>query len=227
MPHLPALLLVLLLATVAGWAHAARPMQTEDAPAMAPQACELESADTRLSGSGESSRRTYLQLGCGIGWHTELALQAATHRELVLGGKTRVAAVPWQGGEAEFSLAWNLARHRADDAWHRSSAGLLLAVTAPLTRDWTVHGNLGHLRDEVLQRRSMTWALGVEHNGLGGEGRWQPMLEMFGDDHGRRWANAALRVGLVRDQLYVDGSLGRQLGGQRSRLVTLGLLLAF
>ncbi|WP_422010360.1 hypothetical protein [Roseateles sp.] len=219
--------LALILAAAACPAEAARPMQTEDAPVMQTRACELESASADLRSDGQHARRSYAQLGCGIGWHSEVAVQAARPQELALGGKTRLAAMPWWGGEAAFSIAWNLAHHHADARWRRSSTSLLLAATAPLSRDWVVHGNLGHLRDQALHRRSMTWALGAEHNGLGAEGRWQPMFEVFGDDRGQRWAHAGLRLTLVRDQLCVDGSLGSRLGVRGERLATLGAVFAF
>ena len=76
-------------------------------------------------------------------------------------------------------------------------------------------------------RRSTTWALAVEHGGLGEGGRWQPMAEVFGDDLGKPWANAALRVVLLPDRLFVDASYGRQFAGARARLKTAGFKLAF
>jgi len=208
-------------------AHAGRPLQTDDAPVMDPQACEIEGAYSDRRAAGGNQRQSYLQLGCGIGWGTEIALQALKPRELVLGGKTQVFSEPWADGDAQLSVAWSLAHRRVQTAWRRSSAGLTLVASAPLSRSWVVHANLGHQRDELLRRCSTGWALAAEHNGLGEAGRWQPMVEVFGDDHGRPWANAALRVALVPDRVFVDASLGRQLGGAKARLVTAGFKLAF
>ncbi|HEY9024760.1 MAG TPA: hypothetical protein VIP05_10685, partial [Burkholderiaceae bacterium] len=202
-------------------------LQAEDAPTMAPRACELEGAQAHWRDGAGHARQSYLQLGCGIGGGTEIALQAFKPRELGLNGKTQFFSTAWGEGEAQLSLAWSLNHRRMETAWRRSGAGLILVASAPLSRDWTVHANLGHARDELQRRRSTTWALAAEHNGLGEAGRWQPMGEVFGDDHGRPWANAALRVALMPDRVFVDASLGRQLSGAKARLATAGFRLAF
>ncbi len=190
---------------------------------MDPRACEIEGAHSHWRDPEAARRQTSLQIGCGIGGSSEIALQAIRPRELALGGKTQV----WRGDEARITLAWSLAHRHVAAAWRRSGAGLMLVASAPLAGDWVVHANLGHQRDELLRRRSTTWALAAEHAGLGGERRWQPMAEVFGDDRGRPWANAALRVALWPDRLFVDASLARQLGGANSRLATAGFKLAF
>jgi hypothetical protein len=219
--------LLLLLTVTAHAAHAGRPLQADDAPTMAPRACEVEGASSHWRSGGETQRQSYLQLGCGIGGGTELALQAFRPRELGVNGKTQVFSTPWGEGDAQLSLAWSLNHRRVETAWRRSAAGLILVASAPLSRDWVMHANLGHARDELQRRRSTTWALAAEHNGLGEAGRWQPMVEVFGDDHGRPWANAALRVALLPDRVFIDASLGRQLGGAKARLGTAGFRLAF
>lgn len=216
-----------LLALTLHAAHAGRPLQAEDAPTMAPGSCEVEGASSNWRSGGQTQRQSYLQLGCGIGGGTELALQAFTPRELGLNGKTQFFSTGWRDGDAQLSLAWSLNHRRVETAWRRSGAGLILVASAPLSRDWTLHANLGHARDELQRRRSTTWALAAEHNGLGEAGRWQPMAEVFGDDRGRPWANAALRLALVPDSVFVDASLGRQLGGAKVRLATAGFRLAF
>ena len=194
---------------------------------MAPRACEVEGAFSHWRDGAGHTRQNYLQLGCGIGGGTEIAMQAFKPHELGLNGKTLFFSTAWGEGDAQLSLAWSLNHRRVETAWRRSGAGLILVASAPLSRDWTAHANLGHARDELQRRRSTTWALAAEHNGLGEAGRWQPMAEVFGDDHGRPWANAALRVALVPDLVFVDASLGRQLGGAKARLATAGFRLTF
>jgi len=218
---------VLSLALAACTAQAGRPLQAEDAAVMDPRACEIEGAhgDWRLGGDGQ--RQTSLQLGCGIGWGSEVALNAIRPRELALNGKALLASATRPDGDAQLTLAWSLSHRHVETAWRRSSAGAILVASLPLTRDLTLHANLGHQRDEMLGRRSTTWALAVEHGGLGEGGRWQPMAEVFGDDRGKPWANAALRVVAVPDRVFVDASYGRQFAGARARLKTLGFKLAF
>lgn len=214
---------IALLLAAWGPAEAGRPLQTEDAGVIDPGGCELEGAHSEWRQPGAGVRLSSLQLGCGLGAGTEVALQAVRPRELALVGKTQLMAV----GATQLTLAWTLAHRHVETAWRRSGASLNLVASMPAGADWTLHANLGHLRDELQRRRSTTWALAAEHNGLGPEGRWQPMAEVFGDDRGRPWANAALRVTLVPDRVFVDGSLGRQLGGTRARLATAGFKFAF
>lgn len=210
-----------LLACTATWAG--RPLQTEDAGVIEPRGCELEGAHGEWREPGAAQRRSSLQLSCGVGLGTELAVQAASPKERLLGGKTQV----WTQDEAQLALAWSVAQRRQSGGWQRSNAGLTLVASRPWGRDWLVHANLGHLHDGLQRCRSTVWALAAEHNGLGPDARWQPMVEVFGDDRGQAWANAALRVVLVPGQLFVDGSLGRSVSRGATRLGTVGFILAF
>jgi hypothetical protein len=216
-------LALLLLSVTVSLAHAGRPLQAEDAAVMAAHSCELEGARSAWRVDGQGQHQRYLQLGCGVGWGTEIALQALQPRELALSGKTQIAGA----ARAQLTLAWSLGHRQVETAWRRSTAGLVVVASAPLSGDWVMHANLGHQRDELAHRRLTTWALAAEHNGLGDASRWQPMGEVFGDDRGKPWANAALRVAVVADRFFVDASLGRQLGGARARLGTLGFKLAY
>ena len=221
--HRPTAIVIVCLLSAPGTARAGRPLQAEDADIMEAHACELEGAHSHWREPAAAQRQTSLQLGCGMGWSSEIALQAIRPRELALGGKTQV----WRDGDARFTLAWSLAHRHVEAAWRRSGAGLTLVASVPLAGDWVVHANLGHQRDELQRRRSTTWALAAEHSGLGESGRWQPMAEIFGDDRGLPWANAALRVALWPQRLFVDASLARQLGGANARLATAGFKFAF
>jgi hypothetical protein len=223
MRHLPALGLAL---AVCG-AEAGRPLQGEDAPVIDARACEIEGAYSDWRTGEDNTPQSYVQLGCGVGGETELAVQVLKPRELGLAGKTRLLAAPWAHGEAALSLAWGLTQRRVDAGWRRGSLVINLAATLPVTADWMTHWMIGHQRDGIERRRSTNWALGVEHNGLGDDGRWQPMAEVFGDDHGHPWLNAALRFAVRPERVFIDASLGRRLGGRRAHLMTAGFKLAF
>jgi hypothetical protein len=218
---------VLALALAACGAEAGRPLQSEDAPVIDASACEIEGAYSDWRAGGDNSPQTYVQFGCGVGAQTELAVQLLKPREVGLAGKTRLLAAPWPHGEAALSLAWGLSQRRVDAGWRRSTTVINLAASLPVARDWVTHLMVGHQRDVLERRRSTNWALAVEHNGLGDEGRWQPMAEVFGDDHGRPWLNAALRFAVWPERAFVDASLGRRLGGGRAQLMTAGFKLAF
>lgn len=206
-----------------GAALAGRPLQAEDAGVIDLNGCEVEGAHSHWRQDGESQRQSYLQLGCGVAEGSEVALQLLRPRELALGGKTQLGRL----GEAQFTLAWSLAHRHLPQGWRHSGTGATLVASAPWGQAWQLHANLGHLRDERARQATTTWALAAEHNGLGEDGRWQPMAEVYGDDRGQPWLNAALRLTLVPGRAFVDASLGRQLGGTRARLATAGFKFAF
>lgn len=62
---------------VAAPSHAGRPLQTEEAGVFERADCELEGASARLKLSGLSAREHSLQIGCGVGAATQLALAVA------------------------------------------------------------------------------------------------------------------------------------------------------
>ncbi|HYJ98956.1 MAG TPA: hypothetical protein VEX14_12920, partial [Burkholderiaceae bacterium] len=80
---------------------AGRPLQTEDAGVLARGECEVEGSTARLSAAGAVERSHGLQLGCGIGISTQLALAgmllqgdaADDARGAELNGKTAL----WRG----------------------------------------------------------------------------------------------------------------------------------
>ncbi|MFG6468210.1 hypothetical protein [Roseateles sp. BYS87W] len=223
MPRLRDPLLMALTGWVAVAAQAGRPLQTEDAGVIEVRHCEVEGVRSRWQQAEGGLSQSSLQLGCGLVVGTEVAFQAIDPSEFALVGKTQLVAV----GDAQLTLAWTLAHRHVAAGWRRSGAGLTLAWTAPLAPHWDLHANLGHQRDEMRRSGSTVWALAAEHHGLGEDGRWQPMAEVFGDDRGQPWVNAALRFAAVPQRAFLDGSLGQRLGAGRARLVTLGFKLAW
>ena len=220
-------LTALSLALAACGAEAGRPLQSEDAPVIDAKACEVEGSYTDWRTGGDDTPQTYLQLACGVGGNTELALQAFKPREVGVAGKTQLFSAPWRDGEAALSLAWSVSQKRVGAAWRRGTVVLNLAASVPVSRDWVMHAMLGHQRDEIQNHRSTNWAVAAEHNGLGDDNRWQPMAEVFGDDHGKPWVNTALRYALVPERVFVDVSLGRRLGSSPAHLMTAGFKFAF
>lgn len=229
--HPRALLGVLFGATIALSAHAGRPLQAEDAGVLDRGVCEVEGAVARLSADGTTARESALQLGCGIGLNSQLALGAASAKEggarargLALAGKTAV----WSGqgdDPAALALAWGLQWLKAHgDSWRHAGTDINLVYSRPLPAELTLHANLGHSRDEAGKQRSTSWALALEHAGYGSLAL---MAEVFGDDREAPWWNLGLRWSAVPERLDVDLSYGRQMASGRPRLVTLGSKLAF
>ena len=122
-------------------AHAGRPLQTEDAGVIVRGDCEVEGVAARVSLAGQHGTGRSLQLGCGIGADTQLALAATrasaageTVSGWALGGKTAL----WRsaGDEAPaFALAYGAAWERAAGQGLRHSMSVVSAVySAPWPR---------------------------------------------------------------------------------------------
>jgi hypothetical protein len=183
----------------------------------------------RTVGIGVVSPERALQLGCGIGFDTQLALGLArasaggAHADgLALGGKTSL----WKGSEdAGLALAYSLAWGRAGGgSWEHAETALNLAYSRPTSKELTLHANLGHARDEIGGAAATTWSLALEHAGFGA---LAPMAEVFGDDREGPWWNLGLRWTVADEKFYIDASYGRQMASGRARLVTLGFKFAF
>lgn len=228
--HRPSLQLPLALLLLLGEAQAGRPLVSEDAGVIARDHCELEGAASHLSGSGSQHG---LQWGCGVGGDTQIAVKvggaAGGIRTVELNGKTQWLSWGVSERPGGLALAWALDGARSPEHGLRHSlSSANLALSTPLGGYATLHANLGHTRDELAGRASTTWSLALEHDGVGAEQRLQPMLELFGNDHDSHpFLNAALRWAALPGRAFIDGSAGRELGGARARLVTLGFKLAF
>jgi hypothetical protein len=221
-------------ALTAAPAHAGRPLQTEDAGLLDRGNCELEGATARLKAFGATARETSLQIGCGIGVSTQMALALSGGKDDGLGsrgvelnGKTRL----WTGEAAKdeepaaLVLAYALSSAKASaDKWRHAATELNLAYSRPLPSALTLHANLGHARDEIGKMRATTWSMALEHAGFSG---LAPMAELFGDDRAAPWWNLGLRYSAVPDTLFIDASYGRQIAGGRPTLVTVGFKFAF
>jgi hypothetical protein len=229
-----ALIAALVVGLLPQAAHAGRPLQTEDAGVLDRADCEVEGFTARASAFGASVRENALQLGCGVGASTQLAVAVAQAKEagisargFELNGKTRL----WQGAAAkvgeppELALAYALGWARVSgDKTRHAATELNLAYSRPFGAEWTVHANLGHARDEIAKVRATTWGAALEHAGFG---TVAPMAELFGDDRNAPWWNLGLRLTAMPDRLFIDASYGRQMASGRPRLWSVGFKAAF
>lgn len=116
-PTLRSVAAALLGAALALPAQAGRPLQTEDAGVLDRGSCELEGAAARESASGASAREASLQFGCGIGWDSQVALNAAHAK--ADGDSARALALHVNLGQArdetgnQRSTTWGLAFEHA------------------------------------------------------------------------------------------------------------------
>lgn len=230
-PRTPVLLTALACAALSLSAQAGRPLQTEDAGVLERGDCELEGATQRVSVDRARATEHALQFGCGIGFRSQVALNASTAKDggersrgLALVGKTGL----WTGAgdtPAGLTLAWALRWGKDDGQPHRhAGTGFNLVYSRPLPAYLTLHANLGHARDEQSRQRSTTWGLALEHAGFGPVA---PMAEFFGDDREPAWWNLGLRWTVVPEKVFVDVSYGRQMSSVQPSLLTAGFKIAF
>jgi hypothetical protein len=220
----------LLLVAAAAYAHAGRPLQTEDAGVLGAGECELESFIARERARGAPTARTVsAQIGCGIGLHTQLALAAARVRvdgehddDVALVGKTWLREL--RDDHAGVTLAYALGAARAPGgSFRHSSTQVRLVATVPHA-GWLLHADVGAARSETDQVDSTTWGLAVERSGVGA---LDLMAEVFGDDRTDPWVNLGVRWSMLPRRLMLDASFGMQLDAARARLLTVGLKFAF
>jgi len=229
MKTLPWLFLLLAVGTLRP-AQAGRPLQAEDAGVLERGHCEAEGVLQRQDEPlVPRAHATGLQLACGVGGSSQIALAALDARSggspaqrLRAGGKSEL----WRGAgndAAAFTLAWGATAGRAEGkSWAHVGTDLNGVASIPTDRA-TWHLNLGHLRDPASRQRSTTWALAFERDSVGG---WAPMAELFGDDRGAPWWNLGLRLTAQPDKLYFDLSYGRQVAPGRPSLLTAGFKFA-
>jgi len=214
-------------------AFAGRPLQTEDAGVLARGTCEVEGSSARLSAADSRERSDALQLACGVGGATQLALAIRSLRidatddaqGVEFNGKTEV----WHGSGGDDAPALTLAYafhavKLGGQGWRHALSEARLVYTRTLHADWLLHGNLGHARNETSHTRATTWGLAFEHTGMGA---FAPMAELFGLDRSPAWWNLAVRATVARDALFIDASYGQQMSAARPRLITLGFKAVF
>lgn len=233
-PRTPTLALAAVIACAAAPAHAGRPLQTEDAGVLERGACEFEGASTHHKAQGLTARDKRLQIGCGVGAATQLALATSSGkaegeraRGVEINGKTRLwtGAAEKDAPAAGLVLAYAVASVKvAGDQWRHAATELNLAYSRPLPAELTLHANLGHARDAIGKSRATTWGLALEHAGFGAAA---PMAELFGDDRGAPWWNLGLRFTAAPDKFFIDASYGRQIAPGTPALRTVGFKFAF
>jgi hypothetical protein len=211
-------------------AWAGRPLQTEDAGILDRGACELESVRSHQRADGNTDRENSIQLGCGVGLSTQLALafgQArvsdASAHGMQFSGKTGL----WQGAGDNapgFSVAYVVTSSKDNThGWRHEATDVNFVYSQPLN-DYTLHANLGPSRDEVARLHKMNWALALEHADIGA---WAPMAEIYGDNKEPPWWNLGLRYTAVPNKLELNASFGRQVVTGRPTLITFGLKYSF
>jgi hypothetical protein len=232
-----ALAILLPLAASSVWAE--RPLQTENTDVQDRGRCEFEVIVERVTAAGASATSRGADLGCGIGWNSQVSVGVARLRAASgdtdaagLSGKTQLWRASSDAGRA-LLLAWGLSAQRDAQAaagtggWKTTEQAVTLVGSQTLGPGQLLV-NLGHVRERDPRASVTAWNLGYAHDGLAvGSMTLAPVAEIFGDDRGDRWWNLGLRADLIAEKLSVDLSAGRQTTSDRARLLTLGIKLGF
>lgn len=209
-------------------AHAARPLGTDDSDVLDRGSCELEAVLSRDKAGATRVDGKALQLGCGVGAGTQVALAVDRAKEegLRVRGTTlagKVSLVP--GEEASWSASGSVQWVAATGQGNRHAAtSVNLLHTRALGEEFTLHANLGHVQDALARRGATTWGVALEHAG------WGPvalMGELIGDDLAAPAWNIGLRWTAVPDQWVLDIAYGQQIVGGRPKSLSLGVKLSF
>lgn len=206
-------------------AHAARPLNTDDARIVDAKACQVESWVRKNNGSTE-----YWALpGCNFTGNLELTAggarisdnTAGDSSRTVLQGKTILKPLETNG--------WGLGL--AGGTSHRVQAGLgtrdLYAyVPASFSFDddrLVVHTNVGWLRDASAKRDFATWGVGLERQLT--PATWL-IAETFGQSTEKPQFQLGLRQWIVPGHVQIDATYGSRVGGGASeRWFSIGLRL--
>lgn len=213
-------------------ALAGRPLTTEDAGVIEKGSCEIEGVHSVDSDKDAPDvKTTSLQLGCGIGAKTQLALFGATSRsegvsvkEVALVGKTALREL--EADQVGLALAYAFGAVKQPGASLKYETTTLNGVVTAPFGDWLIHGNLGHTRTKTDSFRATTWAAAVERTGVI-EKKLDLMAEVFGDDRSSPWVAVAARWTAIEDKLFVDASYGVQTAATRPKQVTVGFKFSF
>ena len=224
---------VTLLGTAVGaspvWAG--RPLATEDAGVLERGECELESYAGRVKADTPPTVRTgWAQIGCGIGFSTQIALGGGVERsdgdrsaKAALVGKTAIRELTDE--QAGFGIAYAVfgARDPSDRMRHEASE-LKAVVTAPLG-GWLVHANVGANYSRADRNYAALWGVALERPSA--VGPIDLMAEVFGDHKTGPWVQVGARWTAVPKRVYVDASWGVQAVSERLKQVTVGLKAVF
>ena len=212
-------------------AWAGRPLATEDAGVLGRGDCEIESFAGRAHTADSDTETTrWAQFGCGIGYNTQLAVGAggekaagATTRIAALAGKTYLRELTDDQSGVVLAYAFLGAKEPGEGFKHDATE--IKAVVSVPSNGWLLHANLGSNFSHTSKLHSTVWAFAAERPSA--VGPVDLMAEVFGDNHGEPWTQFGARWQVVPERFFVDASWGVQTDSARTKLVTIGLKLAF
>lgn len=210
---------------------AGRPLATEDTDILDQKECEWESFVAREMSTGNPATEGWTaQVGCGVGYSTQLALAYSRARSagpsaqgLALVGKTGL--IERKDDAMGLTLAWALGREKApgSSSFKHELTHLNLVATKEIAKSLAAHANLGWVHSKTARASSTTWNLAAEYSLASGV---DVMGEIYGDDRTKPWLGIGVRW-LMMEWLSVDASYSVQRETPRIKLWTVGFKLAF
>jgi hypothetical protein len=218
--------LIFFAATTA--AHAARPMNTDDANIVDDKACQLES----WVKTTHTSLERWAIPGCNLGGEVEWSVGGNAQTEDSV-GKTQFwlaqAKKRWMPvGENSLGISTTVGtmvtRPATTDRPTDKDYYLNVPVTVPLGHERFVHVNAGWVHHQSLGVSRATWGVGTE---LPLTRQIIAIAETFGEqDTGRPRYQVGLRVWVVPQRVQIDTTYGNQLGQpEHLRWFTVGVRL--
>ncbi len=206
-------------------AHAARPMNTDDARVVDDKSCQLESWAKRIDGHTEM----WTQPACNFTGNLELTVGGAWTRQE---GDTRRSAQLIQGKTLFKPLETNgwgygLAAGVSRDPRPGSGGGHDTYAYVPVSFSFAddklvLHTNVGWLREQGTHNNRLTWGLGSETQLS--DTNWL-VAETYRQGVGKPYYQVGLRHWLVPDRVQVDATYGNRFGGEGGHWVSIGLRL--
>ena len=212
-------------------AWAGRPLATEDAGVLERNECELESYAGRVRAETPPTVKTaWAQLGCGVGFSTQLAVGAGIERsdgdrstKAALLGKTAIRELT--DDQAGLTIAYAVFGARDPSDRMRHEASEVKAVASAPFAGWVVHANLGANYSRADRDYAAVWGVALERPGA--IGPVDLMAEVFGDNKTGPWLQVGARWTVVPKRVYVDASWGVQAVGAHPQQVTIGAKAVF
>lgn len=193
--------------------------------------CELEIASERHSARGAATEREQsIQLGCGIGWRTELVATLARRRSdgersraIDIEAKTSLFDRP-KGG-----IAWALdygasAEREPPGSWRWTEHFLALEAAYRPAEAWVIEAQLGAARERLERRNRTIWTLAAEHEF---SDLLEARAELEGESRSRPMVNVELSYEVWPDVGRINLSCGARTGRTHERRVGLGLVFEF
>lgn len=213
-------------------AHAARPLNTDDARLIDAGGCQIETFVKKQRNAGE--HETWFLPGCNPGGNLELTFGGMNVRNdaegrastLIAQGKTLLKPLEANGHGLAFALGATRQRpFAADPAPHWSPFVNLISSISLQSDAAVIHVNAGALEDRNAGVLRPTWGLGGE---LALAPRTQAIVETYGQKGEKSSQQIGIRYWAVPDRLQIDGTLGSQRAGTPARTwLSLGLRLLF